>query len=297
MLFGVVVQKGIDDTYLVPRGGNFLSNGMVSEANKSLEPYLTDTFTEHGGIIQPSLDVIPVPIGYKIAWVVDRDYLVTTYVFLKSHVPYDNNGTWYDTEAGAIAFRDSLRNDDKEEEHQGNKTIQLQIFQNCSDNNGVHFRVETMFPDTNTSSYDIELIDTGNPNSDAKVERTSHNTWVIRNHDSKNNGYFRVIVKRKDCKPCTYSSYSSTCNHDGQPTDCEENNRVITIGELFRAGNVISPSVQGNKLPCVVSYYNTGLTNVGSNQFRVDGFPATIHYQPDCGGDCHGWTELYQETE
>lgn len=293
LMFGVVVQEGIDGTYLVPRGGNFLSNGMVDSHDKQLSDYLGDTFTQDGGLQQPALGLLPVPIGYKIAWAVDRQYRVVNYVFLKIDVPYNNDGGWFDSEVKAIAFKDSLGKVDVEQ--QGNKTIQIQVFQNCSNNDGVHFRLETLFPDTNTGSYDISVRRDG---MDSDIEQIGHNEWVIRNHDTKRNGAFEVTVSRVDCKTLRYKGWSSTCNHDGQPTDCPDNQRNVTIGKVVKFGDVVIPQVNGNvNSDCSVAFYNEGVSSIGNGQFRIDSFPFHIHYQPNCNGGCHGWTEVYQETE
>lgn len=177
-------------------------------------------------------------------------------------------------------------------------TIQLMVFQNCSDNDGVHFRAEVIRPDNLTYAYNFEVINT-NPNDGAAVEKTGHNTWVIRNHDDKKNGSFKVIVTRNGCKSCTYESYSSTCNHDGQPTDCPHNDRVLDVvggNRLLKAGNIIEFGIN-NALPCSVVYYNTNVSMLDERRARIDGFPFKLHSQPNCGGGCHGWTEIYQETE
>jgi hypothetical protein len=180
----------------------------------------------------------------------------------------------------------------------GNKTIQLAIYQNCSNNDGVYFRVETVLPDTNTGSYDIQFINTGSP-SDAPIEVINYNTMVMRNHDSGLNGFFKVVVTRADCKPCTYESYSSTCNHEGDPTNCPDNQRVITIdggNRLLQNGETFGISVNGN-ITCDFVTYNTNVSQLSQYQFQITGFPFKLHYQPNCGGDCHGWTEIYQQEQ
>jgi hypothetical protein len=306
MLFGVVVQSSEDGTYLVPRGGNFLENGMVGDGKLEFIPYLKDTFTDDGGLTQPPLNVLPVPVGYKVAWAVDEYYKVLNYVFLKDYVVIGENNKWFSTEHQAREYLNSLGKVEEITTTQEvtttttvetpNRTIQIRVHQNCSDNDGVHFRLETVFPDTNTGSYRIDIANTGS-DQDAEVVMTGHNTWVIRNHDNKKHGFFEVKVSRWDCKTLRYTSYSSTCNHDGQPTDCPDNLRVVSIGKLFRLGEEITPVVEGNVLDCDVAFYNDGLSNAGFGKFQVFGFPVKLHYQPSCGGDCHGWTELYQETE
>jgi hypothetical protein len=181
---------------------------------------------------------------------------------------------------------------------QGNKTIQLAVYQNCSNNDGVYFRVETVLPDTNTSSYNIQFVNTGSP-SDAPIDVINHNTMVIRNHDSGLNGFFKIIVTRADCKPCTYESYSTTCNHDGDPTDCPDNERNISINggnRLLQNGEVFDISVNGN-ITCNAVYYNTNINQLSQSQFQITGYPFKLHYQPSCGEACHGWTELYQQEQ
>ena len=182
-------------------------------------------------------------------------------------------------------------------EEQRDKTIQLLIFQNCSNDDGVHFRAEVVLPDNNTNSYDFEVINKG-AITDAKVEKTSHNSWVIRNHDNGKNGFFQLVVTRHDCKPCTYESYSSTCNHEGDPTDCPENERVISIvggNKILRHSDIFHIIVQGN-VTCDNVTYNQNVIEINKSIFQITGFPFKLHYQPICGHDCHGWTELYQET-
>lgn len=181
---------------------------------------------------------------------------------------------------------------------EGNKTIQLAIYQNCSNNDGVYFRVETMYPDTNTGSYDIQITNTGGP-SDAQVDVTGHNTLVLRNHDNGLNGFFKIVVSRADCKPCTYESYSTTCNHDGDPTDCPDNQRNISINggnRPLQNGEVFDISVNGN-ITCNPVYYNTNVNQLSATQFQITGYPFKLHYQPSCGEECHGWTELYQQEQ
>ena len=184
------------------------------------------------------------------------------------------------------------------QEEQGNKTIQLLIFQNCSNDDGVHFRAEVVLPDNNTNSYDFEIINIGG-NDDAQIDKTGHNSWVIRNHENHKNGFFKVIVKRNDCKPCVYESYSTTCNHEGDPTNCPENQRVLSVvggSKLLKNGEVFNINVQGN-ITCDNVTYNTNVKEIDKTTFQITGFPFKLHYQPSCGDACHGWTELYQETE
>lgn len=86
-LFGVIVQDGGD--YLVLRGGNFLNNSMVSNVENNVSNYLEETNTDFGGLYQPDLNKIPILIGYKVAYVADKNYNVTGYVFLKKYINID----------------------------------------------------------------------------------------------------------------------------------------------------------------------------------------------------------------
>lgn len=98
-LFGVIVQSVTDG--LIPRGGNFLTNGMVSSEHTHLQTYLEDTFTESGGLFQPETNIIPIPIGYKLAWFADVKYNVTGYIYLKEAIPYSD--TYFKTKEEAEA--------------------------------------------------------------------------------------------------------------------------------------------------------------------------------------------------
>lgn len=155
-----------------------------------------------------------------------------------------------------------------------------------------------MYPDTDTKSYTFDIINTGT-SQDALIEKLTHNTWVIRSHDNKKNGYFKLIVKGKDCKDCIYESYSSTCNHDNDPTNCPDNQRNIKLlgtPRLLKLNEEFEIAISGNVInSCGVNFYNTNAPKLTESKFKITGFPFKVHYQPGCQGDCHGWTEIYQQ--
>lgn len=80
-LYGVIVQKTPDGKALVPRGGNFLTNSMVSSNYTNLSDLLVSTHTGFGGIEQP--EDVPLPHGYYEGYLYDKNYDVVSRLFVK----------------------------------------------------------------------------------------------------------------------------------------------------------------------------------------------------------------------
>jgi hypothetical protein len=71
---------------------------------------------------------------------------------------------------------------------------------------------------------------------------------------------------------------------------------VVGGNRLLKNNETFYLNVQGN-ITCDNVTYNTNVTEINKTTFQITGFPFKLHYQPSCGDNCHGWTELYQETE
>lgn len=97
-LYGLVVQQTPDRKALVPRGGNFLRNGMVNSDKMYLSDFLKSTYTDYGGLEQP-LNA-PCPEGYYPRWVYDDVYNVTALLFVKNGEVIEKS---YATKQDAIA--------------------------------------------------------------------------------------------------------------------------------------------------------------------------------------------------
>ncbi len=98
-LYGVIVQQTPDGKALVPRGANFLTNGMVNSDKQHLSNLLKSTWSEFGGLAQPKN--VPCPAGYHVRWVYDKTYKVTTLLFVRDGEIIDGS---YSTETEAIQY-------------------------------------------------------------------------------------------------------------------------------------------------------------------------------------------------
>lgn len=296
-MFGVIYQENGD--FMIPRGGNFLQNGMVSDAHKMLTPYLETSFSERQGLEQPTPEQVPTPAGTVVKWFVDEEYKVIGFGFLLigGSTPFP----LYDSKQQALDYLATLtdNNDNSTTTVTPVPTgkLDLIVFQSCSDNDGVHFKIYPLRNRHNWSAYNYHFIDMGTEH-DARIEVVGKNEVVIRNHDNKKNGSFKVVVSLGN-QSSVYESYSSTCNHDGQPTDCPKHETNILINDgTFNIGDNITAVYQGEN-PCggSISWYNKntqelGLENNGlTASFKITGFPVILHGQPNCN-KCHGWTEI-----
>jgi len=296
--YGVIYQAN-DERFIIPRGGNFLQNGMVTSEHKQLTPYLQSSFSERQGLEQPDDKQVPTPSGRVIKWFVDETYRVLGYGFLLIGSTIDI--TLYDTKQQAQSVLDSLGSTTTVTPYTTDTPestkLHLIVFQSCSDNDGVHFKIFPLRNRHNWSAYNYHFVDMGDENA-ARIEVIGKNEVVIRNHDNKKNGFFKVVVSLGN-QSAVYESYSSTCNHDGQPTDCikHETNIIVNDGN-FNVGDTITAIYEGDN-PCggEILWYNKNVDNLGTENngkvgsFKITSFPVTLHGQPNCN-KCHGWTEV-----
>ncbi len=288
MFFGVVIQG--DGDFIIPRGGNFLSNGMVTSEDTILEKYLEDTFTGQHGLEQPDPQMLPVPYGRTTKWIADKMYNVVGYGYLKDGATV--NFPIYNTKEEAEKALE-----DGGDPSPVSTQIRVHVRQECNNNDGVHFN----FQGKSGSDYSFGFKDIGSPD-DARVDIIDGNNVIIRNHDNKKNGYFRMFVRdNKSKEERQYDFYSSTCNHDNKPTDCPHDIYKVDIdkgGDVHVGDELLAH--WGGEFSCgengSLNWYNDGVTAIETIdrrtiKVRVDKLPCKFHAQPNCWG-CHGWSEL-----
>lgn len=295
-LFGVLYQAD-DNTFLIPRGGNFLINTMVETGYSDLSMLLENSFTANNGLEQPDVNQVPVPSGRVIKWFVDYEYEVIGFGFLL--IGSDSNIILYDNKEQAILALKIYQDSISTTITPNNKKIDLIIYQSCSNDDGVHFKIYPYYDKDNWKDYIYTFINMGNE-TDAILERIDVNEIVIKNHDNHKNGYFKVIVSHNTEGTGVYESYSSTCNHDGQPTNCLSHTNNINIGDKqqLKIGQLITAIYEG-QTSCDngINWYNKNTEtdllegNGITGSFKVTSLPVILHAQPNCKG-CHGWTEL-----
>jgi hypothetical protein len=178
--------------------------------------------------------------------------------------------------------------------------IQCQVYQECR-NNGVTFVIVPFTPDGDVNSYTYSWFNSSN--NGIVIRTLSNNSFVIENNQpNTQTTHVQVTVSRAGYTDFIYDAWSSTCDHDGLPTSCSDNNRnVITNSNTYNIGDVIIADWAGSFFGCVqsMSWYNQNISATTQNGTHfegiVTGYPAVLHGQPNHNNDtckeCHGWTE------
>lgn len=172
--------------------------------------------------------------------------------------------------------------------------IQFKIKNECREG-GMKFTFHPFTPNTDISYYKISV-----QNLDPRVPFTySNNTLITHNigeHKDKN-AYYLVTVSRDGYKDASFQGYTSTCDHDGNPLDCPENDHDLILDkEYYKEGDSFTATWTGGLGENTgMQWFPTNITITSQTNDRVTGiinsFPADIQAQPSFPNfpkPCHG---------
>jgi hypothetical protein len=173
--------------------------------------------------------------------------------------------------------------------------IQIKIANECREG-GMKFKFLPFTPNTDISQYQISV-----QNLNPKIEfNFSGNTLITKNNIPDNgNAYFVLTVSKEGYEDFSYQGYTSTCEHDGSPTNCPENNNDLILDkEYYQAGDTFTATWTGTLLSGqILDWFNENVTLISKSENffigRINAFPAHIYTQPGSPDPnsrrfCHG---------
>ena len=178
-----------------------------------------------------------------------------------------------------------------------NAPIQLKINNECREG-GMKFTFRPFTPNTDISQYRMSI-----QNLDPAIEfKFSGNTLITKNNVPDNhNAYFLLTISKNGYKDFVTQGYTSTCEHDGAPIDCPENNNdVILNKDYYQEGETFTATWTGQLIPNqTLEWFVENVTIISKNgktlTGKINGFPSHIHAQPGVFPEyrpCHGATRV-----
>lgn len=184
-------------------------------------------------------------------------------------------------------------------------TIQVKVYQECQTkiiNNisysGVFFKLVPFTPTTNLNGFVITWSRDNTRSLTVPITQLTPNEWVVENNVIKEAAGINVTISNQN-DSYSLNLWSTTCNHDTMPIDCQDNNRNITLNkEFYTIGETVNATAN-NYNPCNgINWYNTNLPYGNGVNYSgvIANFPAILHAQPaytETCKVCHGWTEVH----
>lgn len=185
-------------------------------------------------------------------------------------------------------------------------TIQLKVYQECQTKtingitySGVFLKVVPFTPVSDINKFTITWSRDITKSLTAPITQLSTNEWVLENNVIQEATGINVTVSNSN-DSFTCNLWSNTCNHDGMPLSCNDNNRDVILDKTFyNIGDTLNATANSYS-PCgFINWYNTNITGSGNATYTgvVNNFPVILHAQPlhnnNTCKQCHGWTEVY----
>lgn len=183
--------------------------------------------------------------------------------------------------------------------------ISYMIRQNCVEKDGMkgcRFVVIPSLPSPNLAGYNIQFVPNSSYNN-TKIIRESVNSFFIQIETGTTGGINITISNADDSH--TNTAWSNSCDHDGCPTCCEDNQRSISVSA---SGNILTAAWGGTLAAWQkLNWYNTNIPTVenqttGSYTGTITDASQEVIFQAQPtqydNGTCyyHGWTRyIYRQ--
>lgn len=189
--------------------------------------------------------------------------------------------------------------------------IQLQLQQECISGKQ-KFDLHPISPSSNVGEFNYDLIPITEYGYTPIITRTSKpNEFFVDNPPSNRHANFYVKVSKPGYADILFKTYTTTCDHDGNPTNCPENDRTLTANKTyFKTGEAFKLDFAGCPKPIstgLISFFEGSDAyhpNIGehANRLRIGArdISGIVPNQPAivmafCGtqGECHGYTTYF----
>ncbi len=189
--------------------------------------------------------------------------------------------------------------------------IQMQMQQECVSGKQ-KFDLHPITPNTNIGEFTFNISPITDNGYTATITRTGQpNEFFVDNPPINKHANFLIKVSRPGYSDISFKTYTTTCDHHGNPTNCPDNERTFTANKTyFKTGEAFRLDFNGCSKPISTGYIthfegadeyrpdvgiHAGRLQIGAKQITgiVSNQPMIIAAFCGTQGECHGYTTYF----